>query len=159
MIFCILMIKVPVCFNNYCFVVRFLFFKKWKLRRWAAIKFIITDLISLVSPTLKLNFYLMPSCLLNSDHVNKSLILLLLATYDFLDAFFLGLVKYFALTIITWACQINIGRFINENLTKLICKKTLFRLKKPHNSTHLEPFAFNKFVKIKLSFYICLCLF
>ena len=101
----------------------------------------------------------MPSCLLNSDHVNELLILLFLATYNFVYAFFLGFVKYFALTIFTWACLIYIRRFIQKNLTKLICKKTLFRLKKSHNSTHWEPFALNKFMKIKLSFYLCLCLF
>ena len=92
----------------------------------------------------------MSTSVLNFDHVNEALILLVLATNHLLDTYFFCFVEYFALAIFTWARQFKIRRLVNENLALFVSKEPLLRLKKPHNSTHLEPFTGNEFNQIKL---------
>ena len=50
-------------------------------------------------------------------------------------------------------------RLVNKNLAKLISNKTLLRLKKPNNSTHLESFTLYKLVQVKFSLKFNLCVF
>ena len=113
---------------------------------------------SLIFETFESNFYLMSLSVLDSDHVNEPFVLSLLAANHLLNTFFLCVIKHFALSIFAWAFHFTIWRLINENLTLLVCKESLFRLEKPHNSTHLEPPTSNKLNKIKLSFKLSLCL-
>ena len=102
---------------------------------------------------------MMPSSILNSDHVNKPLILLILAINQFLQAFLFCFVQYFALTIITLICYITMRRLINEYLAEFINKEALLRLEKPNDSTHLESFTLNKLMQVKLSLKLNLCFF
>ena len=114
-----------------------------------AIKFI-TQFKSCISKAFESYFDMVSPSILNSDHVNKALVLFILAIYNFGKALFFCFIQYFALTVITWAWQITVRRLINENLTKLISKETLLRLKEPHNSAHWKSLAFDELVKVKL---------
>ena len=120
------------------------------LNLWAMIKTIF-EFESCIPKTFESYFDTISPSILNSNHVNKALVLLILATDNFGKAFLFCFVQYFALTVITWACQITVSRLINENLTKLISKKTLLRLKEPYNSAHLKSLALDELVQVELS--------
>ena len=169
------MIEELVCFKNYGFIfglffffrnckchlgagiVIFDFFFFWPIQEavyinlLAIIKIIITKLLRIIFQTFESDFDMMSSCVLNSYHVNKPLILFLFAMNNFLDKLFFGLIKNFALSIIAWIWQITVRWFVNKDLAKFISYKTLLRLEKSYYSTHLESFTLYELMKIKLS--------
>ena len=118
-----LLVIVTLISNLLRFILQTCFLNLWVIIR------IIVQFKSWIPKTFESYFDTVSFSILNSDYVNKSLVLFFLTMYNFCNTFLFCLIQYFILTIITWACQITVRRLIYENLTKLISKETLLRLK------------------------------